>query len=149
MTSKYGDINYATVKVHVPNGKSKFYRYTDEWKRFWNISDDYTAQIEKLIKTVNDLIDAIGKIEYSYTCKNKINAARSAYNALSTDQQALVKNYNLLLDAEKEYQQLEEKATSISDITTDSVLKDGKYLKNGKIVIIKNGKKYTVTGLRK
>lgn len=150
MTSAYGDINYETVKVHVPNGKKKLYLYANEWKRFTNITDDYDseAQVEKLIKAVFDLIAAIGKIEYSDDCKEKIEAARAAYNALSEDQKTLVKNYNILIAAEEEYDRLEA-ATGITDINAENTIKDGKYLKNGRIVIIKNGRKYNSNGILK
>lgn len=150
MTSAYGDINYETVKVHVTNGKKKLYLYANEWKRFTNITDDYDseAQVEKLIKAVFDLIAAIGKIEYSDDCNKKIEAARAAYNALTAEQKALVKNYNVLVAAEEEYDRLEA-ATGITDINAENTIKDGKYLKNGRIVIIKNGRKYNSNGILK
>lgn len=150
MTSAYGDINYETVKVHVPNGKKKLYLYANEWKRFTNITDDYDseAQVEKLIKAVFDLIAAIGKIEYSDDCKEKIEAARAAYNALTAEQKALVKNYNVLVAAEEEYDRLEA-ATGITDINAENTIKDGKYLENGKIIIVKNGRKYNSNGILK
>lgn len=150
MTSAYGDINYETVKVHVPNGKKKLYLYANEWKRFTNITDDYDseAQVEKLIKAVFDLIAAIGKIEYSDDCKEKIEAACAAYNALTAEQKALVKNYNILIAAEEEYDK-PKSMTGIADINAENTIKDGKYLKNGRIVIIKNGRKYNSNGLLK
>ena len=49
-----------------------------------------------------------------------------------------------MIEAEKTYG---ESATGITDINADSNKKDGKYLENGKIVIIKNGKKFNINGL--
>ena len=56
-------------------------------------------------------INAIGEVEYTTTCKNKIDAARSAYDALTTIQKELVTNYKTLTDAEKKYDELELAAT--------------------------------------
>ena len=60
---------------------------------------------------VDALISAIGKVEYTTTCKTKIDAARTAYDALTADQKALVTNYSALTDAEKRYDELELAAT--------------------------------------
>ena len=37
--------------------------------------------------------------------------------------------------------------TGISNVTTDNVQNDGKYVVNGKVVIVKNGRKYNMNGL--
>ncbi|MBQ4275102.1 MAG: hypothetical protein II717_01070, partial [Lachnospiraceae bacterium] len=52
------------------------------------------------------LIDAIGTVEYTDACKDKIDAARAAYDALTADQQALVNNYSTLTEAKTEYDEL-------------------------------------------
>ena len=54
------------------------------------------------------LIDAIGEVEYTQECKDKIDAARTAYDALSEDQKALVGEEKLgtLVAAETLYAQL-------------------------------------------
>jgi len=57
-------------------------------------------------------IDSIGKVSYSDASKNLINAARSAYNKLSTDQKKFVTNYAALTRAESEYNALAKKATT-------------------------------------
>jgi hypothetical protein len=51
-------------------------------------------------------IDAIGTVEYTAACKAKIDDARAAYNALTSDQQALVTNYGTLTQAETDYNNL-------------------------------------------
>ena len=63
------------------------------------------------------------------------------------DQRALVKNFNELIAAEEECNKLEA-STGIADINTETKMKDGKYLKNGKLVIVKNGRKYSSNGLQ-
>jgi translation initiation factor 2 beta subunit (eIF-2beta)/eIF-5 len=57
---------------------------------------------KKAVKTVEDLISAIGKVTiYS---ENRIKEARKAYNNLTTAQKKLVTNYAVLLDAEQSYE---------------------------------------------
>lgn len=61
---------------------------------------------------VMDSINSIGKVELTKECKAKIEAARSAYDALTDAQKALVPSeaLKLLEDAETEYQRLEEES---------------------------------------
>ena len=63
---------------------------------------------------VMDSINSIGKVELTKECKAKIEAARSAYDALTDAQKALVPSeaLKLLEDAETEYQRLEESKIS-------------------------------------
>ena len=55
---------------------------------------------------VEEKINAIGTVEYTDTCKAKIDAARAAYDALTGAQKALVKNYDVLTAAEARYAEL-------------------------------------------
>ena len=57
-------------------------------------------------KEVEDLISAIGTVELTDTCKAKIDAARTAYEALSEDQKELVTNKKVLFDAIELYDTL-------------------------------------------
>ena len=52
-------------------------------------------------------IDAIGTVEYTDACKEKIDAARAAYDALTDAQKALVGNYETLQLAEGQYAALQ------------------------------------------
>ena len=54
-------------------------------------------------KNVMALIDAIGKVEATDACEDRINAARNAYNALPDNEKVYVKNFDVLTNAEKEY----------------------------------------------
>ena len=56
--------------------------------------------------TVIDLINAIGEVTYTDASKAKIDAARTAFNALSEAQQALVTNYAVLEADEARYAEL-------------------------------------------
>lgn len=55
-------------------------------------------------EAVEKLIDAIGEVTTG--SKSKINAARAAYKALTPEQQELVGNYDVLLDAIAAYEEL-------------------------------------------
>ena len=62
------------------------------------------------------LIEAIGAVEYSETCKGKIDAARAAYDALSEEAKALVDNYQKLVDAENLYGKIQNVVSKIDEI---------------------------------
>ena len=123
--------------LHVLPGCKAKYEADDVWKNFTIVEDAN-------IKFVTDLIAAIGKVENTAGSKAKIAAARSAYDALTKEQQALVKNLSVLVEAEEAYKQFE--AAGIAVVETKVENKVGKYLENGKIVIVKNGKKYNMSG---
>ena len=59
---------------------------------------------------VTDLINGIGTVTYTTDCKERIDAAREAYNALTDAQKALVTNLTTLTTAEKAYADLKAKA---------------------------------------
>ena len=128
--------------LHVLPGCKAAYETADVWKNFTIVEDaDQPAEVI----AVNDLIAAIGKVENTEESKAKIAAARSAYDALTKEEQALVKNLSVLVEAEKVYNQFE--TTGIADIETEDNNEAGKFLENGKIVIVKNGRKYNINGL--
>ena len=65
----------------------------------------FTAHwMSNAVATTQDLITAIGEVAYTSESKTKIDDARTAYNALSTDDQALVSNYITLMAAEEAYE---------------------------------------------
>ena len=123
-------------------GCKEAYEAAEFWKEYRIVED---ANLPEEIKAVNGKIATIGKVEFTDACKSKIEAARKAYDALSKELQALVLNYDLLVEAEDAYKQLV--GTGIANINSDNSQKDGKYLVNGKVVIVKNGKKFNVNGL--
>lgn len=88
---------------------------------------------KKAAKAVSDKIAAIGKVTYTMKCKNKIDAARKAYSALTEAQKALVSNYQVLTGAEKKYQQLKAQANEV---------------KKGKVYKV-SGYSYKVTDVKK
>ena len=52
---------------------------------------------------VDAIIDSIGDVEYTESCKNIIEASRKAYDALTATQKALVTKYSTLTAAEATY----------------------------------------------
>ena len=131
--------------LHVLPGCKAAYEAAENWKNF-TIVEDAKAEPKAIAKAIMELINSIGKVEKTEACKTKIEAARAAYDALSKEHQALVKNYNTLVEAEDAYKKLSA-PTGIINVNADSALKDAKYLKDGKIVIIKNGKQFSINGL--
>ena len=71
-------------------------------------------------------INAIGEVAYTEACKNLIDAARNAYNALTADQKALVTNIEVLTVAETTYANLKaaaEKAAADKAAADDVIAK--------------------------
>ena len=141
------EINEETFWIHngtlhvLPGCKGSYANNEDSWGLF-KVVDDADQPAE--IIAVYDMIAAIGKVEDTEDCKALIAAARSAYDALPKEMQALVKNISLLLEAEEAYKQFD--TNGIANVMTKDGNKDGKYLVNGKVVIAKNGKKYNMNG---
>ena len=143
------EINAETFSVygtlHVLPGCKAAYEAAENWRNF-TIVEDAKAEPKAIAKAIMELINSIGKVEKTEACKTKIEAARAVYDALSKEHQALVKNYNKLVEAEDAYKKLSAQ-TDITNVNVDSTPKDAKYLENGKIVIIKNGKRFNINGL--
>ncbi len=59
---------------------------------------------------VDALIDSIGTVEYNDSSKKSISAARAEYDKLSTEAKALVTKLDVLISAEKRYEELKAKA---------------------------------------
>ncbi|MBQ7597254.1 MAG: surface glycoprotein [Clostridia bacterium] len=66
----------------------------------------YVSLRHPAVMNVESLIDAIGTVEYTDACKAKIDAAKSAYDALTDAQKANVTNAQKLTDAIAEYNEL-------------------------------------------
>ena len=149
------NINYYFEKVfevygdlHVLKGRKQAYQDAPIWNKF-NIIDDVEIT-PTMVKETIDAIDNVQKVYANdpalklYAVKALITNARIAFDALNKEQQAQVKNINLLIEAEEAYG---ESTTGIANINSDNDKKDGKYLENGKIVIKKNDKKFNINGL--
>ncbi|MDY6396229.1 MAG: Ig-like domain-containing protein [Treponema sp.] len=69
-------------------------------------SADEAAANQAAADAVIAKINAIGTVAYTSDSKTKIDAARTAYDALTSDQKALVTNYSTLTTAESSYESL-------------------------------------------
>ena len=77
----------------------------------YTVSGTATFTITKeAIDAVIHLINEIGTVEYTDESKTKIDAARTAYDALNDAQQKLVTNYAMLTAAETTYAELKAEA---------------------------------------
>ena len=95
------------------------------------------AAADDVIEKINN----IGKVKGNKDSKDKIDAARAAYDALTDEQKALVDNYETLTKAERRYKQLKNKGgsgSSTADSATDGKTDgktdsktDGKNVKSG------------------
>lgn len=79
------------LTVVIPQGSTGDKTYTANW-------------MSNAVNATRDLIDAIGVVSDSAECKARIDAARTAYNALSEDDKAQVANYSALTHAEAAYE---------------------------------------------
>ena len=113
-----GTVTYPDSKNAIESARNAYNALTDAQKAFVSKLGVLTAaeaEYERLndialAKDATEKIDAIGTVSFTTTSKARIDAARKAYNALSTAQKALVENEAVLLAAEAEYEQLAEEA---------------------------------------
>ena len=105
-------------KAGIDNARAAYNSLTDEQKTLVNnygtldaAERAYAALVtsEENVNAANSVMELINKIgEVTLDSKGAITAARSAYDALTLDQQALVENYTTLASAEFRYSELEE-----------------------------------------
>ena len=70
-----------------------------------NMTDELLGKIDEAhAGVVMEKIKAIGTVTYTTDCKDKIDAAREAYDELTDDRKAIVNNYQDLTDAEAAYE---------------------------------------------
>jgi hypothetical protein len=100
-----------SIPVYVPANSVDAYKKANEWKDFTNIQT--IPDNQKIADAVVAMINAIGKVEYTDACKDKIDEANNAYNALTTDQKALVTNLEVLTKAQQTYDNLKAAAEKL------------------------------------
>ena len=142
--SVYNDINGLANRVKysedwttsVHNIRTAYNALGDEYKTLvtnYQTLVDAEADLAKYVAdneaadAVDALINAIGNVEYSQTCKDKIDAARTAYDALTDDQKTYVDNYQILTHAEEVYAHINgvvEKIDEIGSVTYEETCKD-------------------------
>lgn len=111
-SSKYGVTGLGTAKtademkaaIEANNNPFNPQMLADLAVRAQEIADKAAA------KNVDDLIDAIGDVALTDDCQAAIDAARTAYDALTDAQKALVSKLDILTDAEAKLAQLKKEA---------------------------------------
>lgn len=85
--------------------------YTDDYT-YEEGGDNYgkTPGSENGVKEVIALIQKIGTVAYTDACKNRIDAARKAYDALTPAEKDKVTNFETLKSAEAKYEELKKAA---------------------------------------
>ena len=110
--------NVVMSEYRIKDGDAIVFFYTDDYR---NIVGEQTPAYT--VEEVEKLIDAIGKVDKS--SGDKINAARSAYDALSAENQKKVSNRETLFAAETAYAKLitgaAQKATDLYRATGDFI----------------------------
>ena len=107
-----------SITVTVTNHTLKIGVKTTDTKN-WVIWDNFNLKLKKAelkdqaIADVEAKIDAIGTVEFTKECKDRIDAARAAYDALTDEQKEQVSDAKLriLEDAEEEYERLKQEET--------------------------------------
>lgn len=111
---------YTFNGTHPNRGVSAYY-LKDNAKIVLHYTDDYTYEeggknygktpgSEVAAKEVIDLIKKIGTVAYTDACKNRIDAARKAYDALTPAEKEKVINFKTLTEAEAKYEALKQAA---------------------------------------
>lgn len=134
-----GKEKYAVPGIGVTSTETSLKLYTE-----FDLYDPEAVVVNAVVEKIN----AIGTVEFTDECKALIDAAREAYDALTEDQQALITEDQLkvLTDAEAEYKRLQGIVTGISVTNAADKMKDGKSVKDGKFIIVKDGKEYNAQG---
>ena len=81
------------------------------------------------------LIDNIGTVEYTEESKEAIDEARTSYDALTSDQKALVTNYDTLTDAETAYKNMDDSAKANATVTLIDAIGTVEYTEESKNAI--------------
>ena len=100
------------IPLFVPANSINAYKTASIWRDFTNIQE--IPDNQKKADVVVAKISAIGKVEYTDACKNKIDDATTAYNTLTEDQKALVSNLDVLTTAKQTYDNLKTAAEKLA-----------------------------------
>ena len=122
---------------YVKDGDKIVLHYTDDYsyeEGGRNYGKDPGSTADSTAKEVDALIEKIGTVSYTDACKQRIDAARKAYNNLSATDKAKVTKLSVLEAAEKKYSELkkadnQEKADTVIGLINKidkNVTKDSK-----------------------
>ena len=114
------------TSVTIPNSVTKIGNSV-----FWGC--DALTSVTNLAKTPQKIGD---KTFQKYGTLHVLPGCKAAYKAAD-----YWKNFTIIEDANGSG------TTEVADVETDNGMKDGKYLIDGKVVIVRNGKKYNLNGI--
>ena len=100
------------IPLFVPANSINAYKAASVWRDFTNIQA--IPDNLNLADAVVAMINAIGKVEYTDACKDKIDEANNAYNALTADQKVFVTNLDVLTNAQQTYDNLKAAADKLA-----------------------------------
>lgn len=100
--------NVGVSARYVKNGDVIVLHYTDDYtyEEGGNNYNKQPTQDNSAVQSVIDLINKIGTVKNTAESKQRIDAARKAYNALTDAQKRMVSNLQKLVDAEIAYAKL-------------------------------------------
>lgn len=124
---------YTFNGTHPNRGVSAYY-LKDNAKIVLHYTDDYTYEeggknygkapgSEDAVKEVIALIQKIGTVAYTNACKNRIDNARKAYDALTDAEKAKVTNFETLKSAEAKYEELKKAAQKANAEKVEKLIK--------------------------
>lgn len=102
VNGKHADVGVG--ETYVKQGDEIILHYTDDYTKEENSS---SVDDEAAAKKADELIEAIGTVELTDECKAKVQAAREAYDALTTAAKAKVTKLSVLEAAERKLAQLQ------------------------------------------
>ena len=128
-----GSVSYPGSGTAITTAQTAYEALTAERQAIViNVGVLRTAQDQYAVLGVANQISAIGDVAYTQECKALIDAARTAYDALSAGKKTQVANYGTLTAAETAYQQAKE---DVGNTTINFVGKDDATLRNQKRTI--------------
>ena len=128
-----GSVSYPGSGTAITTAQTAYEALTAQQKAIViNVGVLSTAQDQYAVLGVANQISAIGDVAYTSESKTLIDAARTAYDALSAGQKTQVSNYGTLLTAETVYQEAKDNA---GNTTINFVDKDDATLRNQKTTL--------------
>ena len=108
----------SSLKVQISEMFYNDSSYTDVISKPIVITPEATGETNEAVNAVIAKINAIGTVENTDASKAKIDAAREAYNALTTKEKNLVTNYSVLTAAEIAYQEMQNESDLKSEVNS-------------------------------
>ena len=108
--------NTQAFRDAVSSARADYNDLNDDQKALFPVPVFDTLKNDEAIIPVMDKIDAIGDVKYTSACKELIDEANDSYAALTPDQKALVVNYDKLVEANTDYNNVDKSVTDINAI---------------------------------